>query len=450
MAAREPPLKRQKKEDAGGEEEEEEERTSSSTLAADAASELLSSIPLPPRERLFRENVSVEPLPPRFWDMLGQLASPEGISLPHPRSVLDAVKIDIARHDVNDCLLTGNKARKMEFVMAHARQSVPGVKRLWTIGGLQSNHARTVAVVAARLGLEFHWVCRTPTGEAPDLRSRETSFPYSNLGGNYFLTEHMLGAHMHWCTPDEYRDGPSLIHRLREAHDTEVGDDLAYEIPEGASFPPGMWGYVYAFLELCSHFLQRRGEDKPVTHLVTAVGSGGTLAGLVLGQYLVAKVKPELSWQHLRIVGIPVCDDAAYFRARICGQIRDTVAQYGAEFGLEPAEFASLEAESEAWFDLWDGFVGGGYGQASPDQMSVMRAAASCGGFVFDPTYSGKAFLAVIKSIAASPAAWAGKNIVFLHTGGIFGLLAQWEIFNEAASSQASGGDAPEGDGTTA
>lgn len=307
----------------------------------------------------------------------------------------------------------------------------PGTRRLWTIGGLQSNHARTVAAVAARLGLECHWVCRTPDGFPPS-PDRAACAPYSNLGGNYFLSTTMLDAVMHYCTPEDYVRGPLLLQELISRHDAEVGDNLSYLIPEGASFPPGIWGYIRAFASLVPYLTEQLAEEARVDAIVVAVGSGGTLAGLVLGQYLCSRAVPEISADKLRIIGVPICDDAAYFRDRVCGQILETVAAYGAEFGLAAADFASLAERSGDFFDLWDGHVGDGYGTTSPEQVTTMRTLAATTGIALDPTYSGKAFDALVHRLRRGETGDA-RNFLFVHTGGVFGLLAQCEKLADMA-----------------
>jgi D-cysteine desulfhydrase len=183
----------------------------------------------------------------------------------------------------------------------------------------------------------------------------------------------------------------------------EVSDQLRqkgrtpYVIPEGGSNALGAWGYVG-----CVEELARALPAGPAT-IVYAAGSGGTGAGLILGVKLLG-----LPW---RVVGVNVCDDEAYFR-RVIGEI---VEQAIERFHLS-VRFTRDEIE------LRDGWVGVGYAKSRPEELATLRDVARAEGIVLDPVYTGKAFHGLVGELAKDQAQF-GRRIVFLHTGGIYGLF---------------------------
>ena len=129
-------------------------------------------------------------------------------------------------------------------------------------------------------------------------------------------------------------------------------------------------------------------------------GLSGTLAGLALGLKALGG--------HARAIGIPVCDDAPTFR-RIVLRIADEAAE---RFGLP-----RLAAED---FTLLDGYQGRGYARSAPEELALLRETARLDGLVLDPVYTVKAFRGLLER--AGRAELPGPRVVFVHTGGIFGL----------------------------
>ena len=293
--------------------------------------------------------------------------------LPTPLQPLDRLskrwggpRLWIKRDDWTGSALSGNKVRKLEFCLAEALER--GAKRVLTCGGVQSNHCRATAVACARLGLECVVFLRVDgPPPAPD--------------GNHLLCL-LAGAEVRFVTPAEYRElGP-----------TPEG----YWIPEGASNEVGLWGYVTACGEL-------KGERFDA--LFHAVGSGGTTAGLVLGTALHGLEVP--------LVGVPVCDDAAFFHAKI----DRVLAAARARWPELPPHPPSIEA-----VELLDGFQGAGYAKNRPEEWALLREVAQTEGIVLDPVYTGKAMMALRQCIRDGRYG-RGQEVCFLHTGGIYGLF---------------------------
>lgn len=281
-------------------------------------------------------------------------------------------------------LLGGNKIRKLQYLVSEAMDG--GSDALVTCGGLQSNHCRTTAALGRQLGLHV----------ALCLRGREPA----RLEGN-FLLDRLLGVDIHWLTPEQYTERDA--HMERVASELKEAGRQPFVIGEGGSMPTGCWGYIEAAREVAA-FADQAGIR--FDHIVCAAGSGGTGAGLELGV--------RLAGLDSRVLHVAVCDDAAYFRARIHGLCRDAIDRFGLPLTLGADEIL-----------VDDAYVGDGYGLVGAPQLRSMAKVAHDDGLVLDPVYSGKAFHGLVNMLRsdAPPHDLAGaKNVLFIHTGGLFGL----------------------------
>ncbi|MFH0792730.1 MAG: D-cysteine desulfhydrase family protein [bacterium] len=302
---------------------------------------------------------------------------------------LGGARIFLKRDDLTGGVISGNKIRKLEFVLAEAKRQKADV--LITCGGIQSNHCRATAAIGARLGFKVHLVLR---GAAP-------RFSEGNL-----LLDKLCGAEVSFYPKKIYAAKRAQIVEDLIAHYRKKGL-CAYYFPVGASTPLGCWGYVMAFEEILAQ--TRRLKLKNVT-IVSAVGSGGTTAGLLLGKALFRD-------QDIEVLGINVCDDAAYFEKEIRAILRGAVADY--RLPLDPDEIK---------IQTIDGYVGLGYAIPSPKDLETIKRVARLEGVVFDPVYTGKAFRGVLSEVKRGRFG-RNSNIVFIHTGGLFGLFAQYKMF---------------------
>jgi D-cysteine desulfhydrase len=293
----------------------------------------------------------------------------------------------IKRDDASGGVEAGNKARKLEFLLAAALAE--RADTVLTCGGLQSNHCRATAALAARLGLRCIVYLRTDDPHGP--------LPAS---GNVLLMR-MLGAEIRQITPAEYGQRVPLL--AEAARRLGQAGRRAYVIPEGGSNGLGSLGYVEAMRELRTQLDAGLGGGRPFDLVVHACGSGGTAAGLALGaaRYGVAG----------EVRAMAVCDSQAYFEdiaAQIFVEARELLPTLGA-----PARLV-----------VDDRWKGPRYGVSSPAQLATIAELARGFGLVLDPVYTGKAFAGLMSAVAADPSL-IGKRVLFLHTGGLPGLLSQ-------------------------
>lgn len=302
----------------------------------------------------------------------------------------------VKRDDMTSGAAAGNKIRKLEYLMADALSR--GATAVITCGGLQSNHARATALIARELGLSPVLLLRTQDPSAPP-----------PLTGNLLL-DRMASAELRLITPEQYLRRSQLLAEV--AAELTARGEVPYVIPEGGSNGLGSFGYIAAMEELAE---QQASGDLPedLGVLALACGSGGTAAGVALG----LSVYPGVA---RRAAAFAVCDDRSYFERTITGIVEEARA-------LDPT------LPEPAPLDIYDEFKGPAYGVASEEQLDFVLRVARTTGLVLDPTYTGKALFGLSR-LADKPA-----RALFLHTGGLPGLLAEGEVMAAAWARGAAG-----------
>ncbi|WP_075185215.1 D-cysteine desulfhydrase family protein [Teredinibacter haidensis] len=316
--------------------------------------------------------------------------------LPTPIRPLDRLsrplggpRIWLKQDDFTGSAQTGNKLRKLEFVVAEALAQ--GCDTLITCGGVQSNHCRTAALVGAQLGLKVHLLLR---GD-----------PASCIDGN-LLMDHMAGAEVSIYPDDEYVANLGGIFQHWKEYYQSVGRS-AYVIPTGASDEVGLWGYLQASEELLNDFKQ---NDIQPDAIVVATGSGGTQAGLTLGLHLQGSLIP--------VHGVAVCDSELYFHNKVRSDISAWQKRWGAFFNKTNLD----ELLAELRIHTLDAYIGPGYAQGYDELFQCIQMVAQEEGIILDPVYTGKAFYGLVSEIKSG--IFSGmEDIVFVHTGGVFGLF---------------------------
>jgi len=308
-------------------------------------------------------------------------------------SLFKGRRIWIKRDDDTGGLLSGNKVRKLEFVAKEALNT--GCDMLITCGGLQSNHCRATAAVARFLDMNVSLLLR---GTEP-----------SSTEGNYFL-DRLLGADIRFITPEQYKSRNELMEEEAEQH--RSAGRKPYVVAEGASMPVGVWGYIEAASEIA---MTEKSLGVRFDSIVTAAGSGGTSAGLEIGR--------RLHGLNASVHTVNVCDDEDYFRNTIHTLALKTIQKYGIPLDIRAEDISIL-----------DGHAGEGYALSTDGELDFIENFARREGIVLDPVYTGKAFRGMLKELEEGRLANA-KEILFIHTGGIYGL------FPRAGRMYPGGGD---------
>ena len=305
--------------------------------------------------------------------------------LPRLSRHLGGPEIFVKRDDCTGLATGGNKTRKLEFSMADALEQ--GADTIITVGAVQSNHVRQTAAASCKLGLACEVLLEHRVTEPTDA--------YRNSGN--VLLDRIFAANLR-----EYPGGTDFDQALADvADEVAANGGKPYIIPGGASNPVGALGYVNCASELLTQIKQAQLD---VGHIVTATGSAGTQAGMVVGLKAMQSDIP--------LLGIGV------------NAPREEQERKVYELACETAEFIDAPGivrrdDVVANCD----YVGAGYGVPTQAMNEAVLLLARLEGLLFDPVYSGKALSGMI-DLVRNGAFDGADNIVFLHTGGAVALFA--------------------------
>jgi D-cysteine desulfhydrase len=313
--------------------------------------------------------------------------------------------IFVKRDDETGSDLSGNKVRKLEFLLAEAKSE--GADVVLTCGGVQSNHCRATAIAARRLGMDTVLFLR---GTAPD-----ESHAGEEPDGNLFLDQ-LIGAETRFITAEQYQDRDSLL--AEAAGQIQSQGRRAYVVPEGGSNALGAFGYVRLVEELIEQTEGREpapavATDLPWEHIVCATGSGGTLAGLWLGT--------KIFGLSTHVWGVNVANDGPYFQERVAAIASVFLDQYGLSVAGPAGASARDSRVSPDEIDLLDGYVGPGYAETYEAEVRFIRHLARTDGILLDPVYTGKGLYGLVQE--AREGRFDRGPVLFIHTGGIFSLF---------------------------
>jgi D-cysteine desulfhydrase len=294
----------------------------------------------------------------------------------------------VKRDDLTGSALSGNKVRKLEFALADALAAKADT--IITCGGAQSNHARATAVASARLGL----------GSVLVLRGEDPGEPDGNI-----LLDRLAGADIRFIAASDWPRVEEIMASVAE--ELAASGRRGYVVPEGASYPPGVFGYLRAAGEIAA---AERDLGVRFDTILFAVGSGGTYAGLHYGM--------KLFGLGGRLLGVNVLETPASFARRISSLSEAFVARYGDFLRgfMEPSPIREGEIE------IAGGYDGPAYAVPTKEGLDLIRTFARRTGLFLDPAYTGKAMLGLVGEARAGR--WKkSDNVLFIHTGGIFSLF---------------------------
>ena len=299
----------------------------------------------------------------------------------------------IKREDCTVVATGGNKVRKLEWLIGEARAQ--GAEHIVTQGAVQSNHVRQTAAVAAMFGIK----CTALLEHRIETNDRD----YLNSGN--VLLDRLFGCEI------EYRPGGIDMNAEAEKKGEELRAQgvKTYVIPGGGSNTTGAIGYVS-----CAQELVRQADEMglKIDRLVTATGSAGTHAGLVVG------IEGENAGIPILGIGVRLPKDRQ--EANVFRLAEATADRVGLRGGIaRSAVVANCD------------YVGDGYGIPTPGMAEAVQMMARHEGILLDPVYSGKAMAGMIDLIRKGE---IGKHetVVFLHTGGAVGLFGYTGFFEQA------------------
>ena len=313
--------------------------------------------------------------------------------LPNLSAELGGPQIWVKRDDCTGLATGGNKTRKLEFVMAEAIEQ--DADTIITVGAVQSNHVRQTAAAACKLGLACEVLLEHRVPDPSDY--------YANSGN--VLLDRVFGANLR-----EYAGGTDFDKAMQDvAAEIRSGGGKPYIVPGGASDKIGALGYVNCALELLTQANER---GLVIDHLVTATGSAGTQAGLIVGLKATSSNIPLLG------IGVNVSQDVQ--EQKVFDLAVETAEYVGAP-GVVKRDDVVANCD----------YVGDGYGIPTDSMNEAIILLARTEGLLFDPVYSGKALAGLIDLVRRDEFSDA-QNIVFLHTGGSVALFAYADQLNLA------------------
>jgi len=282
------------------------------------------------------------------------------------------------RDDFTGIETSGNKIRKLEYLLYQAKKEKAGY--VFTCGGEQSNHARATAFASASLGMKsrlFLW------GKNSD-----------NADGNLFLDK-VLGCEFRFLSKNEFGNANKIM--AEEKLILEKKGEKVFVIPEGGSSPLGILGYIHAIEEM-----QAQNIFKKCNAIITASGSGGTTAGLLVGALLFKS--------DLKIFAVNVLYPKDEIKNKILSLAEQTIKEFRLPVKLD-----------EKRLEILDGYSKEGYKHITNDKLSLIKKFARSTGIILDPAYTGKAFKAYYDNFLSART----PKTLFIHTGGLYGVFSK-------------------------
>lgn len=303
---------------------------------------------------------------------------------PRLSAALGGPRILIKRDDLTGLAMGGNKARKLEFILADAKAK--GADVLIATGSSQSNFAMQAATAGRKLGMDAILVL--------------FKGPHPEMQGNLLLDK-VLDAEVRIM--DVTLSERDKIYKAMD----QLADELRkkgrnpYVIPSGGSTPLGIIGYVIAAQEISQQLNQL---SITADYLFVTSGGGGTHGGLALG---VKHYKIPL-----KVIGSSVSYTKEECQSKLAELCNSGAKTLGWNVTMSPDEFT-----------VFDDYVGEGYAIPTKACIEAIKLVAKTEGIFLDPVYTGKTMAALIDLVHKGR--FTSKDvIVFVHTGGMPALFA--------------------------
>jgi D-cysteine desulfhydrase len=304
-------------------------------------------------------------------------------------ATLGGPRLLIKRDDQTGLAFGGNKTRKLEFLIAEAKEL--GADTLISGGAIQSNHCRQTAAAAARYGFKCKLVL---SGEKPNQ-------PSANL-----LLDNLFGAEIIYVEDRAYRD-----QILGETFDkTKAEGDKPYLVPYGGSSPTGALGYAFAMEEMMNQLtgdlrgFQNLAGLKQIDWILFGTSSGGTHAGMVLG-------KKIFNFKG-KVLGISIDEPEEYLKNHVSQLASNASEKLGERINFTKDDVLANENYCQS-----------GYGVFGEGEREAIHLFARHAGLLLDPVYTGRAAAGMIDLIRKGFFK-KDETVLFWHTGGQPALFA--------------------------
>ncbi|XP_033106064.1 bifunctional D-cysteine desulfhydrase/1-aminocyclopropane-1-carboxylate deaminase, mitochondrial-like [Anneissia japonica] len=296
--------------------------------------------------------------------------------------------VSIKRDDMTGITLSGNKARKLEFLLGDAIHKE--CNAVITVGDVQSNHCRTTAVAARQVGLEPHLLIRS-SSENPEQIPSE---------GNMFI-DMLVGSSLYLVPLKPFQNQQrmeKLAECLRKSRNLKC-----YTVKPGGSnaiglyrLPDELWPLGWGLSPCCLPLVL------PQTKPFSNYRPQNT-------QQLLANALKKIQQGYSLVHAFVIRNDKVH--------VINHVTEILEEIGLD------LEVKAEELIDVVEGSIGLGYAKSTPEELEFITNVSMKTGVILDPTYTGKAAFGLVEHINTNPSAFKGKRILFVHTGGFFGCV---------------------------
>jgi L-cysteate sulfo-lyase len=302
--------------------------------------------------------------------------------LPKLTKKLGGPKLWIKRDDLTGLAFGGNKARKLEYLMADALNKKADY--IVTGAGFHSNWCTQTVAAARKLGMKIKLVKSGP----------DNGYDGKEWDGNHLL-HHLMGADI------EVVESEDVLTPIEKAmNELRSNGHNPYYIPVGGSVPLGAAGYLNAMLEIT---YQSASEGIQYDYLIHATGSGGTQAGLVMG----AKAFNT----NINVIGSAVgWGEKREQVEKVSKIIEESIKEFELDFNYTSNDVV-----------IYNEYVGGGYGHVSEQKLEAVKIMAQTEGIVIDPVYTATAMACLIDLVRKGELT-KDHNILFLHTGGAVAL----------------------------
>lgn len=300
----------------------------------------------------------------------------------HPLLDLWQLTLSVKRDDLLHSEISGNKWRKLKYSLFAARSQK--VDHILSFGGAYSNHIHALAAAGFHFGFKTSAIIR---GE-------------SYYANNPTLKQALAwGMELQFVTRQEYkqRAEADYLQTLQSAYPN------AFIVPEGGSNNFAIRGVMETLQEI------QQQAHRSVDHIITATGSGGTLAGIVAG---IAQAQLKT-----KVTGIAVLKNAHYLNQEIVSLLQQAKINNNNNWRLKTE------------------FHHGGYAKVPVELNHFCAQFSLQTGIPVEPIYTGKMFYALFKLIEQDYFK-RGEHIVALHTGGLQGLAGLKEKNQKKPSTE--------------